>query len=108
MSTREFFAQRLAVELPAFNNVIRALPGDRLDYRPHEKNTPAGNLAWQLAIEMSQIPELFQTGEIRWGSTKKPETIEEWPDLLALDLLTERDVPLSAWAARHGVLPVCL
>ncbi len=77
MSTREFFAQRLAVELPAFNNVIRALPGDRLDYRPHEKNTAAGNLAWQLAIEMSQIPELFQTGEIHWGKAKTPETIDE-------------------------------
>jgi hypothetical protein len=77
MSTREFFAQRLAAELPAFNNVIRALPGDRLDYKPHEKNTAAGALAWQLAIEMSQLPELFRTGEIHWGSMKTPETIDE-------------------------------
>ena|SRR5215213_8328901 len=77
MSTREFFAQRLAAEIPAFNNVIRALPGDRLDYKPHEKNTAAGALAWQLAIEMSQLPELFRTGEIHWGSMKTPETIDE-------------------------------
>lgn len=83
MSTREFFAQRLAVELPAFNNVIRALPGDRLDYRPHEKNTAAGHLAWQLATEMSQIPELFQTGEIRWGKAKTPATIDEIADAMA-------------------------
>ena len=77
MSTREFFAQRLAAEIPAFNKVIRALPGDRLDYKPHEKNTAAGALAWQLAIEMSQLPELFKTGEIHWGSMKTPATIEE-------------------------------
>jgi uncharacterized damage-inducible protein DinB len=77
MSTREFFAQRLAAELPAFNKVIRALPGDRLDYKPHEKNTAAGALAWQLAIEMSQLPELFQTGEIHWGSLEAPTTIDE-------------------------------
>jgi AraC-like DNA-binding protein len=36
---------------------------------------------------------------------EKPATIEDWPDLLALDLLTEPDLPLSAWAARHGLHP---
>ena len=77
MSTREFFAQRLAVELPAFNNVIRALPGDRLDYRPHEKNTPAGALAWQLAVEMSQLPDLFRTGVIDWIPSEAPAAIDD-------------------------------
>jgi uncharacterized damage-inducible protein DinB len=77
MSTREFFAERLAIELPAFNNVIRALPGDRLDYKPHEKNTAAGQLAWQLANEMSDLQDLFRTGEIDYVPTKTPETIDE-------------------------------
>jgi len=77
MSTREFFAERLAAELPAFNKVIRALPGERLDYRPHEKNTPAGQLAWQLSDEMSHLPILFATGEINYVPPTVPATIDE-------------------------------
>ena len=77
MSTREFFAQRLGVELTAFNNVIRALPNDRLDYRPHEKNTPAGQLAWQLANEMADLPVLFSTGQINFVPSTPPASIEE-------------------------------
>jgi len=80
MSTREFFAQRLAIELPAFNKVIRALPGDRLDYKPHEKNTPAGQLAWQLAIEIADLPTLFSTGEINFVPSQPPATIDEIAD----------------------------
>ncbi len=80
MSTREFFAQRLAAELPAFNNVIRALPGDRLDYKPHEKNTGAGQLAWQLANEMADLPKLFATGEINYAPSSAPATIDEIAD----------------------------
>ena len=83
MSTREFFAERLAAELPAFNNVIRALPGERLDYRPHEKNTAAGQLAWQLAHEMEDLPRLFATGEINYVPSKAPATIDEIADVFA-------------------------
>lgn len=77
MSTREFFAKRLEAELPAFNNVIRALPGDRLDYRPHEKNTSAGRLAWQLATEMSEIPTLLSTAYINSDATTPPASIDD-------------------------------
>ncbi|HEV7239192.1 MAG TPA: DinB family protein [Thermoanaerobaculia bacterium] len=83
MSTREFFAERLAAEVPAFNKVIRALPGDRLDYRPHEKNTPAGQLAWQLSDEMSHLPDLFAKGEINYVANELPATIDEIADVFA-------------------------
>jgi DinB family len=103
MSTREFFAERLAAELPAFNSVIRALPGDRLDYRPHEKNTAAGNLAWQLAVEMSQIPDLFRTGEIDWIPGKGPASIDEIADAFARNgeaaLAAAKSVDEERWNA---------
>ena len=67
MSTREFFAKRLAAEIPAFVKVARALPGDKLEYRPHEKNTPAGMLSWQVACELGQLVELFETGDIHFS-----------------------------------------
>lgn len=77
MSTQEFFATRLAAELPAFNRVIRAMPNDRLDYRPHEKNTPAGQLAWQVATELGQLVELFEKGEVHHELGDTPATIDE-------------------------------
>ena len=77
MSTREFFAKRLGSETKAFNAVVRALPGERLDYKPHEKNTSAGDLAWQITIEMSQLPDLLGKGEIRWDDVQTPKTIDE-------------------------------
>lgn len=77
MPTREFFAQRLAAELPAFSRVIRALPNDRLDYKPHERSTGAGQLAWQLADEMEHLSSLFTTGEIRYEPTNPPASVDE-------------------------------
>ncbi len=62
MSNAEFFAKKLAAEIPAFAKVIRALPGNRLDYRPHEKSTSANQLAWQLAYEMRDLADLFEKG----------------------------------------------
>ncbi|HEX6096342.1 MAG TPA: DinB family protein [Thermoanaerobaculia bacterium] len=103
MSTREFFAERLAAELPAFKNVIRALPGDRLDYRPHEKNSSAGQIAWQLAVEMSQVPDLFRTGEIDWIPAKGPESIDEISDTFARNadaaLAAAKSVDEERWNA---------
>ena len=62
MSNAEFFAKKLAAEIPAFAKVIRALPGNRLDYRPHEKSTSANQLAWQLAYEMKDLAGLIEKG----------------------------------------------
>ncbi len=77
MSTREFFAQRLTAELPAFRRVIRALPADRLDYTPHERSTNAAQLAWQLAYEMDHLSTLFTTGEVRYEPSDPPGGVDE-------------------------------
>lgn len=72
MSTPQFFAKRLKGEIPAFLKVIRALPEDRLDYKPHEKNTPAGALAWQIACEMASLPDVLDNGIIDYTSKDCP------------------------------------
>lgn len=72
MSTREFFAQRLAAELPAFSKVIRALNAEQCGYRAHEKNMCSGDLAWQLAQEMGGLADLFEKGEINMGPSERP------------------------------------
>jgi len=64
MSNAEFFAKRLEAEIPAFSRVIRALPAERLDYRPHERSTSANQLAWQLAVEMGDLVNIFEKGHV--------------------------------------------
>lgn len=72
MSTPQFFAKRLKGEIPGFLKVIRALPEDKLDYKPHEKNTAAGALAWQIACEMSSLTGVLENGEINYRSKECP------------------------------------
>lgn len=73
MSTREFFVKRWEQELAAFGKVLRAIPDKQLSYRPHEKCTPAGALAWQLADEQKQMSDVLDRGEARIEITKHPK-----------------------------------
>ena len=70
----EFFKKRWESEQPAFARVIKAMPGDEcLGYKPHEKNTCAGDLAWQLVQEQGQLTELLKAGEIDFKLTPAPK-----------------------------------
>ncbi len=77
MSNREFHKERWEQEHPAFIRVLRALPPDKLDYRPHERSTSAGDLAWQLSEELRTLSELVDTGAINWVTTTRPATLDE-------------------------------
>ena len=76
MNTREFFLRRLEAERPAFVKVIRALPGERLDYKPHEKNSSAGDIAWFLALELGALAELARSYEMHWKQVPRPESVD--------------------------------
>ncbi|GAC1430216.1 MAG: hypothetical protein NVSMB68_02520 [Thermoanaerobaculia bacterium] len=82
MNTREFFIKRWEAELPAFGKVLRAVPESQLGYRPHDRSTAAGALAWQLAEEQKQLSELLETGqvefEIRPHPTKAGDIVAAW------------------------------
>jgi len=76
MSTREFFIRRFKIERPAFEKVIRALPNERLDYKPHERNSSAGEIAWFLALELRALVKMVNTGEIHWEQLPAPGSID--------------------------------
>jgi uncharacterized damage-inducible protein DinB len=76
MSNHEFFAERWNEEQPAFVRVLKALPGNKLDYKPHERNTCARDLAWLLAEENRQLIELLDTGKIDFHMDPCPPTID--------------------------------
>ena len=77
MRNHEFFATGLAAEIPAFLRVLRAIPGDRLDYKPHEKNTAAGELAWQIAREVSSLTGLLENGVIDYRPELRPDSVDD-------------------------------
>ena len=78
MSNAEFFAKRLAAEIPAFGRVIRALPPEQLHYKPHERSTGARELAWQLAYEMGDLVDVFEKGSVVYDPTNPvPQTLDE-------------------------------
>src|SRR5438093_9040633 len=62
LSNRDFFIRRWTVEYPVFVDVCKAMPPDRLDYRPHAGSRSAGELvALLVSLERSCV-ELCETG----------------------------------------------
>ena len=73
-TTREFFITQFAAERPKFVNVIRAIPEGKLDYRPHERSTPAGGIAWFLVLELRALADLVKSHENHWQQPAPPKT----------------------------------
>jgi len=77
MSNRKFYEKRWEEDHPAFVRVLQALPADKLDYKPHERSTSAGDLAWQLAEELRVLSEVDASGAINWEARPCPSTRDE-------------------------------
>ena len=71
LSNREFFIQRWQQEYHAFIRLFKALPADRLEYRPHPRSRSAGELvallvsAQQSCIQLCVSRKSFYSG-LRW------------------------------------------
>ena len=76
MTDREFFLARRKVELPAFVNVLKALPADKLDYRPHPNSPDARQLVWTLAMELKSAADACETGEASFPRDPAPDLAE--------------------------------
>jgi hypothetical protein len=59
LSNREFFIQRWDQEYPAFVRVFKALPENRLDYRPHPQSRSAGELVALLVSALQSCSTAF-------------------------------------------------
>lgn len=77
MTNLEFCIARRKAELPAFVKVLKALPQERLDYRPDPKARTAGQLAWLLAAEEAAILSLLDTGSVEWKEEPPPASLDQ-------------------------------
>jgi uncharacterized damage-inducible protein DinB len=76
MNSRTYFNQRFAAEKPVFLRVFRAVPSDRLDYRPHERSMSAGQLVWMLATELDDACKVARTGTCDFKPTDAPAGLD--------------------------------
>jgi uncharacterized damage-inducible protein DinB len=72
MSNREFLQSRRKAEYPVFIKVLKALPLDRFDYRPHERSPSAAEVVWILALETKACCDLVDSGRINWKPVPAP------------------------------------
>jgi len=60
-----------------FNSVLRALPGDKLDYKPHDRSNSAGTIAWMMAEELKSICDLIDKGKVEWAPRPQPKKADD-------------------------------
>ena len=77
MQNRDFFIKQFKAERPKFLKVIRALPEGKLDYRPHERSSTAGMIAWFLVLELRALVDMVRSGENHWTQPAGPATFSE-------------------------------
>lgn len=104
MTDREFFMSRWETERPVTLKVVRALPADKLDYRPHARSRSAGELASLLAYEAQTAVEMFDYGKVDWNEPKPPASLQDI--VIALQLSNQqvldrfRKFDDEAWAKK--------
>ena len=72
MTLREFYLQRQQAEFPVFMNVLKALPKDRLSYKPDDRSPSAEQLVWTLTFELNACLDVVKTNQAEWKSIPPP------------------------------------
>jgi len=99
LTNREFFIRSWEYESPAFRGVLKALPSEKLAYRPHPNSRSAGELAAVLVSFVKGCADVCSTQQssyntsMRWHPDDRAATLEEM---------------LAAYDAHHKELAVQL
>jgi len=77
MTNRDFFIERWEAEVPATLRVFRAVPPNKLDYRPHPVSRAAGELLALLVYEVETGVGLAKNPDMDWAEPKTSHALEE-------------------------------
>jgi uncharacterized damage-inducible protein DinB len=80
MTHRDFYIERWEAEFPATIRVFKALPADKLDYRPHPRSRSAGELVALLVGEEKAGVQLCDEWKIDWS---EPTGFGKLSDMIA-------------------------
>lgn len=68
----------LDLEFQTTLRVLKAVPAAKLDFKPHERSWPAGELAWHIAYAPSGLANILATGKFEgYNQPPVPATVEE-------------------------------
>jgi uncharacterized damage-inducible protein DinB len=76
MTLREFYLERFRTERPVFLRVLKALPADRMDYKPHERSPSAEQLVWTMTGELQTCLEVVKENRAEWRREPAPPLAE--------------------------------
>ena len=98
LSNREFFIRRWEQEYPAFVRVFKALPVNRLEYRPHPRSRSAGELVALLVSAQQSCIQLCQSRKSLYSGLRCQEPAS----------FGNRDEMISVYERDHGSLAIQL
>ncbi len=96
MTLREFYLQRRQAEHPVFMRVLKALPKDRLDYKPHGRSPSAEQVVWTLTNELKACVNVVRENKSEWNAAPPPpidemlKMFEQWSNEL-MDRVSKMD-----------------
>lgn len=76
MKHREHLVEYFKAEKPKFLKVLKAVPPDKADYRPHPRSSSAADIAWLLAFELHDACELIDHGKVDFVQKPAPPLAE--------------------------------
>ena len=72
------FLQIFGMEHATTMKVLKAVPGDKLDFKPHARSWPAGELAWHIAYSQLGLARLCETGSFDvYQQPATPSSLDE-------------------------------
>lgn len=78
MTLREFYVQRRQAELPLFMEVFKAMPEDKLNYKPADQSPSAKEIAWIMTRQLKSCAEIITQGKTEWKDSPPPD----WKEIL--------------------------
>jgi len=72
VTLREFYIDRRRAESPAFLRVLKELPIDAVDYKPHERSPTAQQIVWTLTSELKACLDVVTQNKAEWQSLPPP------------------------------------
>lgn len=72
MKITDLLVKELHNESKATRAVLERIPADQLDWTPHPKSTPLGQLAWHLATIPSRVADTLEAGFFDLDKARPP------------------------------------
>jgi uncharacterized damage-inducible protein DinB len=77
MTSKEYFLQTWLNEAKITVNAFKALPTDKLDYRPHPKTRSAKEIVDHIAPHTGEVIEAIETGKLNYITNASFATVQD-------------------------------